>query len=52
MLSGVGVNTVRIALLAGLVGFTATLVVPTEAEARRNKRQKRTHAAQATQKTG
>lgn len=46
MLSGVGVGSVRIALLAGLVGFTAAMVVPTEAEARRHKRQKRVQAAQ------
>ena len=46
MLGCVGVGRVKIALLAGLVGFTASVATTTDAEARRSKRGKRVQAAQ------
>ena len=46
MLGCVGVGRVGIALLAGFVGFSATVATSTDAEARRSKRQKRVQAGQ------
>ena len=46
MLGCVGVGRVRIAVLAGLVGFTASIGASGQAEARRAKRPARAHAAQ------